>query len=378
MRDEAAMIGGCLDSLRGHVDEIVIVDTGSVDATPQIVASHDVRLIHQEWTGDFSAARNRALEAVSGDWVLYIDADERLVSIAGTALREIVAAPGHAAFRMRFRPKVGYSPYHELRLFRSDPRIRFEMRIHERVLPSVLRVCESDGLVIGQTEAELQHLGYEDDQSHKHGRNLPLLARAVDDDPDRVYYWWHLGETLVAVGKAQEGEAALGAGIDAARRTRTVRALLEATLAAHALARLYLDTGRSSKALAVLEEGLSIRPADPALLLLKARSLVDLGLHAEALALLSGLLLDHPEDFCDPDLAYDLRIFGEWAYDLIGVARFRLERFSEAREAFLAAAERAPDPGRHRARAAVAAARANTSDGLAPDRRKHRSDRLPP
>ena len=94
--------------------------------------------------------------------------------------------------------------------------------------------------------------------------------------------------------------------------------------------------------------------------------------------MLSGLLLDHPEDFCDPDLAYDLRIFGEWAYDLIGVARFRLERFSEAREAFLAAAERAPDPGRHRARAAVAAARANASDGLAPDRRKHRSDRLPP
>src|SRR5690606_29929897 len=79
VRDEAAMIGGCLESLRGHVDEIVVVDTGSADATPQIVASYGARLLHHEWNGDFSAARNRALDAVSGDWILYIDADERLV-----------------------------------------------------------------------------------------------------------------------------------------------------------------------------------------------------------------------------------------------------------------------------------------------------------
>ncbi|MEP9390176.1 glycosyltransferase [Mesorhizobium sp. KR9-304] len=366
VRDEAAMIPGCLESLRGHVDEVVVVDTGSVDATPQIVASFGARLLHHKWDGDFSAARNRALDAVSGDWVLYIDADERLVPAAGAALRDVVTAPGHAAFMMKFRPKVGYSPYNELRLFRSDPRIRFEMRIHERVLPSVLRVCESDGLVIGQTELGLRHLGYEGDQSHKHGRNLPLLARAVDDDPDRVYYWWHLGETLAAVGKSREAEAALRTGIETAQRTRTSRALLEANLAVHALARVYLEARQPSNAMAVLQEGLSIRPDDPALLLLKARSLVDLGRYSEALPLLSGLLLDDPEEFCDPDVAYDLRIFGEWAYDLIGVAQFRLERFSDAREAFLAAAAYAPDPSQHSARAAVAAALANARISTGP------------
>lgn len=354
------MIGGCLESLRGHVDEIIVVDTGSVDATPQIAASYGARLLYHSWDGDFSAARNRALDAVSGDWVLYIDADERLVPVAGTTLRDVVAAPGHAAFRMKFRPKVGYSPYSELRLFRSDPRIRFEMRIHERVLPSVLRVCESDGRVIGQTEVGLQHLGYEGDQSHKHGRNLPLLARAVDDDPDRVYYWWHLGETLAAVGKSGEAEAALRKGIETAQRTRTSRALLEAILAVHALARLHLNARQPSNALTVIEEGLSIRPDDPALLLLKARSLVDLGRYSEALPLLSGLLLDDPQEFYDPDVAYDLRIFGEWAYELIGVAQFRLERFSDAREAFLAAAARSPDPSQHSARALVAEAQART------------------
>ena len=366
VRDEAAMIGGCLESLRGEVDEIVVVDTGSVDATPHIVTSYGARLLHHRWNGDFSAARNRALDAVNGNWVLYIDADERLVPVIGTALREVVVAPGHAAFQMRFRPKIGYSPYHELRLFRSDPRIRFEMRIHERVLPSVLRVCESDGLGIGQTEAGIQHLGYEGDQSHKHGRNLPLLMRAVDDNPDRVYYWWHLGETLAALGNTQEAEAALRTGIETARRTRTVRALLEAVLAVHALARLYLDASQPLKAMAILQDGLSIRPDDPALLLQQARSLVDLGHYWEALPLLSGLVLNNPTEFWDPDVAYDLRIFGEWAYDLMGVTQFRLERFSDAEEAFLAAAARAADPSQHRARAAVAAvrAKARTSTGL--------------
>ncbi|MCI5073614.1 MAG: tetratricopeptide repeat protein [Oricola sp.] len=352
------MLGGCLESLKGQVDEVVIVDTGSTDATCEIAQSHGARLMHHAWTGDFSEARNRGLDAVSGDWVLYIDADERLVPLPGSSLQDIASASGHAAFRMKFRPRVGYSPYSELRLFRADPRIRFEMRIHERILPSVIRVCESDGLSIGETEAELQHLGYEGDQSHKHERNLPLLARAVEDDPDRVYYWWHLGETLAAIGNTDQAEAKLREGVETARRTETHHALIEAVLAVHALARVYQQTGKADKALSVLDEGLAIRPGDPALRLLKARSLIDLGRHAEALPLLADLPLDDPETFHDPDAAYDLRIFGEWANDLIGLAQFRLGRFAEARDAYLAAAERSSDPDQHRVKAALAAARA--------------------
>ena len=77
-RNEAGVIGACLDSLSGHVDEIVVVDTGSTDATPDIVAGRGGRVLHFPWADDFSLARNRALEAASGDWILYIDADERL------------------------------------------------------------------------------------------------------------------------------------------------------------------------------------------------------------------------------------------------------------------------------------------------------------
>ena len=352
------MLGGCLESIRDQVDEIVVVDTGSRDCTPEIAAAGGARVLEFSWCDDFAAARNHALDAATGAWILYIDADERLEVPPGMRLAELFSAQGYAAIRLKFRPRLGYSPYSELRLFLSDPRIRFEGRIHERVVPSVLAVCKSDGLAIGQTDAVIQHLGYEADQSPKHIRNLPLLMRAVEDDPDRVYYWWHLGETLAAVGDLAEAEAALRTAIETARRTGKPQGRLPAALAFHSLARLFLDAGKPAKAGAVLDEGLAMRPDDPALLLLKGRALVDLERHAEALSTLTDLPLAEPESFYVPDMAYDLRIFGEWSYDLIGLAQFRSGRFEEARLAYLAAASRSAAPEEHRARAAIAAGRA--------------------
>ena len=108
---------------------------------------------------------------------------------------------------------------------------------------------------------------------------------------------------------------------------------MEATLAIQVLSLIYLDAGEASKALEILDEGLEMRPGDPVLLLRKARALIDLGRYSEALPVVNSLPRDDPEAFMDPDMAYNLRIFGEWAYDLIGLAEFRLGRFSEARDA---------------------------------------------
>jgi tetratricopeptide (TPR) repeat protein len=359
VRNEASFLFGCLDSLEGKVDEIVVVDTGSTDGTQEIAASRGVRLLHFPWIDDFAAARNHALDAASGDWILYIDADERLDP--PVALSDIVSKPGHAGFMMKFRPKVDYSPYHEMRLFKSDPRIRFEGRIHERVLPSIERVCRSDGLLIGQTDAAIPHLGYEDDQSRKHARNLPLLIRAVEDDPERVYLWWHLGETLGEAGRRREAIEALRRGIDVAGKTATPRARIEASLAAQSLARLHLDAGEAAEAADVVEEGLGLRPEDPALLLLRGRAWIDLGRLEEAFSLLSSLALEHPERFFDPDMAYDLRILSEWPNALAGLAAFRMGRFQTAAESYGRAAAVAPREEQYRVKARLAAARAGTA-----------------
>ena len=78
VRDEAHNLGDCLKLLKPVVDEIVIVDTGSIDSSPDIARDHGALVIEQPWQNDFAAVRNTGLGRASGDWILYIDADERL------------------------------------------------------------------------------------------------------------------------------------------------------------------------------------------------------------------------------------------------------------------------------------------------------------
>jgi glycosyltransferase involved in cell wall biosynthesis len=69
-RDEARAIRRCLDSLRDHVDELLVLDTGSVDDTVALARAHGARVEHFAWVDDFAAARNRSLELAAGDWRL--------------------------------------------------------------------------------------------------------------------------------------------------------------------------------------------------------------------------------------------------------------------------------------------------------------------
>jgi tetratricopeptide (TPR) repeat protein len=135
---------------------------------------------------------------------------------------------------------------------------------------------------------------------------------------------------------------------------------VEAALAAQSLARLHLDAGEAAEAGSVVEEGLGLRPEDPALLLLRGRAWIDLGRLEEASSLLSSLALEHPERFFDPDIAYDLRIFSEWPHALAGLAAFRLGRFGVAAECYRRAAAAAPREEQYRVKARLAAARAGT------------------
>jgi hypothetical protein len=75
VRDEGAFLDGCLASLRGLVDEIVVVATGSVDDTVAVAHAHRAVVDEIDWCDDFSAARNHSLDLASGEWVLHVDAD---------------------------------------------------------------------------------------------------------------------------------------------------------------------------------------------------------------------------------------------------------------------------------------------------------------
>ena len=78
VRDEEARLGECLRSVRGFADEMVVVDTGSTDATVAIAEAAGARVEQITWPGDFAPARNQALEFLPCDWGLVLDADEQL------------------------------------------------------------------------------------------------------------------------------------------------------------------------------------------------------------------------------------------------------------------------------------------------------------
>src|SRR5215471_14880105 len=187
VRDESAVIEDCLKSLAGVVDEIVLVDTGSRDDTIEKARRFPISLHTFEWCGDFSAARNFALDQATGDWILYIDADERFEIPDMPTLRRLLEDRSKVAWRLRFYPRIGTTPYAELRLFRNDPRIRFHGVIHEHMKDGINAVCREDGLEIGVCDLVLRHIGYEADQRHKIARNVPLLRAYLEREPNRVY-----------------------------------------------------------------------------------------------------------------------------------------------------------------------------------------------
>ena len=167
VKDEDYHLGECLEMARPYVDEIVVVDTGSTDNTPQIIDQQaDVRGDF-EWVEDFAAARNFSLERASSEWVLVLDADERIDPAGFSAIRDAMRrdeVDGFVLKHFNYGDESGldrlpadpgnpfskgypwYSVVPILRLFRRRPDIHFVSPIHEVVDPTIApaRTAELD------------------------------------------------------------------------------------------------------------------------------------------------------------------------------------------------------------------------------------------
>lgn len=187
VRNEAAVLGACLASVREIADELIIVDTGSTDGTVAIASEFEARVIEMPWPGDFSLARNRSLEAASGRWILVLDADETLRPEAQRALRTLTEAPAEAAYKL---VQVG-SDYlgmpmrmEIVRLFPNRPDIRFTFPIHEQVDPALARA----GVPVLGCGIELQHSGYDSPEKSaaKRAQYRRLIEEALARSPDQA------------------------------------------------------------------------------------------------------------------------------------------------------------------------------------------------
>jgi len=187
-------------------DEIVVVDTGSTDRTRQIAAEHGALVHDFVWSDDFAAARNYALDLARGDWIIYIDADERIRQGTAGTLRDLLQQPGHAGYQVQLHPRPGFTAHWVLRVFRNHPSIRFRGIIHETVWPAMSSYGDATGQTVGYAGVVVDHAGFETDQQAKHHRNLPLLKKAVELEPERVYCWCHLANVYAELGESELAE----------------------------------------------------------------------------------------------------------------------------------------------------------------------------
>lgn len=214
VKDEEAMLGQCLAAVADHVDEIVIVDTGSTDRTVEIAREYGARVLEHEWSGDFSAARNVSFDAATSDWIVYLDADEVLVDGDGPRLRELTGRVWREAFyltetNLTGRVEDGTSVTHNaLRLFRNRPEYRFTGRIHEQIAH-----CLPGYLVerFESTTVRIDHYGYLGEvreAKDKSRRNLELLQQQVDEGIDTPFLHFNLGSEYQALDENEEALAA--------------------------------------------------------------------------------------------------------------------------------------------------------------------------
>ena len=121
-------------------DEVVVVDTGSTDDTVQIAKAHGATVGHFAWCDDFAAARNASLDLATGDWILWIDADEEVAAGGRETLQEGLVRPhfgGHCLLVTNILDGEEQSNvylFKPVRLFRRMPGVRFRHRVHEQVL----------------------------------------------------------------------------------------------------------------------------------------------------------------------------------------------------------------------------------------------------
>ena len=326
-RDEERFLPGCLDSLEGVVDEIVVVDTGSLDATPTIARKAGARVVNHEWRDDFAAARNAALDAARSDWILYIDADERVHGGRPESLLKQLENRRLVGLTVRFRPATGYTFYREHRLFRRHPEVRFRGVIHETHLPDLYRLAHRDSLQIAHSELALEHLGYDGDISHKHPRNLPLLEARLREDPDHVYSWWHLGQTLQGLGQEDEAGRAWESGLEASRRAGSTSGVMVLPYLA-LLDRTASQERRLDETL--WQEAFERFPSHPQLLWLRALARIDREQWTAAVTDLEALLATDLNQPVADQLATEERLFQREAPLRLAHCLLRSGRHAEA------------------------------------------------
>jgi len=295
VRNEADQIGECLRSVREMADEIVVVDTGSTDGTASLAREQGARMIAFPWSDDFAAARNRSIAEAKGEWVLVLDADERLFPRHFDAIRRLIANARAQALqifvrsytddsilmnwqpidpaRAESRGFCGYCDSPQVRLFRRRSEIRFEGIVHESIAPAL----ERNTLPTYRADVLIHHYKECRPADQKHARNLlifDLSRRRTEGEADNADLWRQRAMAALDVGEHNDAANSLERAVALAPDRRDL---------CYQLGAILILIGQAEKACTLYRQALDRFPDEPELVqalgdaLLAAGNLADAG-----------------------------------------------------------------------------------------------------
>ncbi|MNX42265.1 SPBc2 prophage-derived glycosyltransferase SunS [compost metagenome] len=285
-KNEELFLEDCLASVRGLVDEIVLVDTGSTDSTVAIAERFGAKVFHSPWQGDFAAARNASLAHASSDWILVLDADEVLPSEAHEDVKRAIRNAGNAGYYVQMENLLGDEGQERetsmlFRLFQNRKNIHFQGLIHEEASFS----AEATGLPLGVSDIRVTHRGYLApvvEARDKGRRNLDILLKQVQDEPTNAYVYFQLGKTYWIMGSYGEAEKAYQQSLKLLEEQKASTNLGYRSTVYAGLVGTYVEMKAYDEALNHANAGLRLYPRSPDLHFLRGRALLELGRLPEA------------------------------------------------------------------------------------------------
>ncbi|NBB88038.1 MAG: glycosyltransferase [Bacteroidetes bacterium] len=294
VKNEAEHLEKCLSTARPHVDEIVIVDTGSTDGTQEIAQRYADVFEEIEWPDSFSVARNHSFDLASGDYIMWLDGDEHIdddeqwrklrevlreeESIAGIQFMIHNLVPENQVLEADVMPQV--------RLVKNHPVIRFEGKVHNQIGDNLARYRKQSGDTLGRAAVKVIHVGYalsRDEINAKYSERLHLLEHEVEHAPTasrKAYYQYQLGNGLFMLKKYERATAVF----EETDYSKLASANAYYTRFMHGFA--YLQTDRPEEALEQANHMLSLTEREPIGYVLAGQALNELERQKEALLML--------------------------------------------------------------------------------------------
>jgi len=258
VKDEVAFLTRCLDSVDGLADEIVLVDTGSSDRTMEIARARGARVLETPWKENFAEARNVAVEAAQGEWLVSLDADEEFAPGDATRLRDLLPTLDATGVLLLLKNTDAHHVeiFPTMKVWRARPDFRFRGRIHEVV--DFGEAAKAPGFFHFSDILVLHH-GYDQDMVAARGkneRNLRLLELQLQERPQDAI-------TLFYIGRVHDAEGDFKTAAEYYRRALENDSTGSFPAIRRNLAAAYDLLGEPEKSLSVARHGVKIFPDYP-------------------------------------------------------------------------------------------------------------------